>query len=105
MAEYKPWLYESAIRDAFDAHPKEFKESFREVFPHDTFTAFTIPSTVKPGERETMYFFVRTAGNPENGTPEYKEWQWTEKEIDRKIKGILEEVLGLKLSDWFEKYY
>jgi hypothetical protein len=105
MAEYKPWLYESAIRDAFDAHPKEFKESFKEVFPRETFTAFTIPSTVKPGERETLYFFVRAAGNPESSTPESKAWDWTEQEIDRQIKGILEEVLGLKLSDWIEKYY
>jgi hypothetical protein len=52
-----------------------------------------------------MYFFVRAAGNAESRTPGYNEWLFTEKEIDRKIKGILEEVLGLKLSGWFEKLY
>ena len=45
-----------------------------------------------------MYFFVRAAGDSEYGTPEFREWRWTEKEIDSKIKGILEEVLGLRRS-------
>ena len=93
------------VRDAFDAHPKDLKESFEEIFPLGTFVVVSIPSTVKPGQREALYFFVRAAGDPELGTPEFREWKWTEKEIDRKIKGILEEVLELKLSEWFEKVY
>ncbi|KAG5634055.1 hypothetical protein H0H81_003592 [Sphagnurus paluster] len=100
-----PWHYLPAIRKAFDAHPKDLKESFAEIFPTTTFNIFSIPSTVEPGQREGICFFVRAAGDSEDGTPEFKEWQWTEKPIDRKIKGILEEVLGLKLSDWFEKVY
>ncbi len=91
-----------AVEEAFDAHPKDLKESFREIFPLGTFIIATIPSTIEPGKREAMYFFVRAAGD---STPEFREWRWTEKEIDRKIKGILEEVLELKLSEWFEKYY
>ena len=100
------WRYIPAVRKAFDAHPsKDFKESFAEVFPYGTFTAVGIPSTDEPGRQKAMCFFVRAAGEPGYGTPEFKEWQWTEKDIDRKIKGILEEVLELKLSEWFEKYY
>lgn len=84
------------VRKASDAHPKDLKESFGEIFPFGTFIMVSIPSTVESGEREAMYFFVRAAGDSEHGTPEFREWQWTEKEIDRKIKGILEEVLELK---------
>ena len=91
-----PWLYMPAVGKAFDAHPKDLKESFGEVFPVGTFIVVGIPSTVEPGQRTAMYFFVRAAGDSEHGTPEFREWQWTEKEIDRKIKGILEEVLELK---------
>ena len=104
-AEPWPWFYMPVVRKAFDAHPKDLKESFGEIFPSGTFIIVSIPSTVEPGKREAMYFFVRAAGNSEYGTPEFRERQWTEKEIDRKIKGILEEVLELKLSDWFEKMY
>ena len=100
-----PWFYMPAVRNAFDAYPKEFKESFGEVFPLGAIDIVTVPSTAEPGQRTAMYLFVRAAGDSEHGTPEYKEWKWTEKEIDRKIKGILEEILELKLSDWFEKYY
>ena len=35
-----------------------------------------------------MHFFVRAASDSEHGTPEFREWQRTEKEMDRKIKGI-----------------
>ena len=104
-AEPWPWIYMPVVRKAFDAHPKDLKESFGEIFPFETFTIVSIPSTAEPGTREAMYFFVRAAGDSERGTPEFREWKWTEKEIDRKIKGILEEVLELKLSDWFEKMY
>ena len=103
-AEPWPWLFMPAVEKAFDAHPKDLEESFGEIFPHNFFTLIGMPSMTEPGKREAMYFFVRAAGDSEHGTPEVREWRWTEKDIDRKIKGILEEVLQVKLSDWFEKY-
>jgi hypothetical protein len=101
----EPWLYMPSVRQAFDAHPKDLKESFGEIFPLGTFIIVGVPSTVEPGQKEAMYFFVRAAGDSEHGTLEFRKWQWTEREIDCKIKGILKEVLELKLSEWFEKLY
>jgi hypothetical protein len=42
MAEYKPWLYALEIKKAFDAHPKDVKESFDEIFPDDSLYACSI---------------------------------------------------------------
>jgi hypothetical protein len=44
-AEPWPWFYMPAVEEAFDfdAHPKDLKESFKEIFPFTTFTIVGIP--------------------------------------------------------------
>ena len=68
-----------AFKEAFNVH-KDLKNPSKIIV--------SIPSAVEPGRRKALYFFVRAAGDSEHGTPEFREWQWTEKEIDRRIKGI-----------------
>jgi hypothetical protein len=96
-----PQYFIIEIDQAFDAYPHNLGPRFMDVFPTGT---ISVPSKNGTGN-ETMYFFVRAERDSEYGDEAYKKAYWAEKESDRRVKKVLEAVLGTELSPWFQKLY